>query len=84
LAAYGLPAGAFPAALLVVRDEREELQTAWEQHPGWLGVTLTTPQGTGAAWAQFRPDAAAPPGVKARMLFTQWKPRNGPAEALAV
>lgn len=72
------------AALLVVRDQLEELQTEWKQHRGWLGLGIKTGQGSGEAWVQIQPGAEAPAGIRCRLLFARWTPPDGSVETLAV
>ena len=72
------------AALLLVKDEQEEIAVEWKRHPGWTGLFFETSVGRGEAWAQIRAGAAAPQGVAGKLLSAKWTPKSGASETLLV
>jgi len=71
-------------AVMVVRDDSEQWRTEWISQPGWLGIRVAAPDGTGEAWLQVTPGAKGPAFAMGRLLAARWRPTRGSAESLVI
>ncbi len=73
------------AAIMLVEGPGETLPAKWQAHPGWVGVTVETPDGVAEAWAQTASGARGPrewPELAngACALAGRWRPKSGTPE----
>jgi hypothetical protein len=73
------------AALMLVRETKEELAAEWCDHPGWMGLSIRTPKGEGRAWVQVSAGADPPSEVpeEARMSAF-WESADGDVEQMQI
>jgi len=72
------------AALMVIRDEQDQITTERKTYPGWVSIRFETPGGAGEAWAQITPGTPAPAGAPegTRLLAGRFTTRAGEVESL--
>lgn len=69
------------AAVMLVEAAGEALRAQWKDHPGWAGIAVDTPEGSGELWAQIAPGAPAPEKwLASGLLGGRWRPKSGREE----